>query len=653
MMLFFEDAELNEFGTTGTQLGEIVKKIDAAIEKLGSANYLQESITSMEDSARSLARTMNSGMVLESNKFREQLFESYEGVVKLGGKFSDITEAVEGFAAGMNKVVFMTNQSTASGEKFGEALFAMERSTGIQSKELGTMTAEYMRFEGSQIKSIESMQKISKIARVSGADSKSVLNDVKDYITKLDAFGFKNGIEGLAKMSTQARLLRTEIKDIGAFELGKSVLDPEKAIEVASNLQMLGGAIGDLGNPFKLMNMGMNDVEELQKQLIDLSANAYNVNKETGKIEIDPLARQRLMEQAQALNVDYETYVKMGKEAKKAKEVMDALSDTSFGEGMPQEQKDLLASLTEFKGGKMTLDIPGLSAPIDDLEAAMKESPNEIQAALEKYQKTAEMSEKDIASKGLGLQESLNADARAIRDILLRNLNPQERNAIANNLEKGIDIIGKGNKEAQQRIDNERKSAYESSKKIDKDINDEATNMGKGKEGGVTYEDEDGTVITPTTGNNMPEEKKSDAAFSTGNKVLSMGKGQMFNFIKEDEAIFAPDLLKNMDILKNSYNSNFKIKEMMSSEPGNEIGVESNVMKMMAESMTNQKPQSSEVVQKVVASGDINININVNSNGTLSDALMKDRSFTEELKNRVINIIQNKSNISVEKGQMM
>ena len=91
----------------------------------------------------------------------------------------------------------------------------------------------------------------------------------------------------------------------------------------------------------------------------------------------------------------------------------------------------------------------------------------------------------------------------------------------------------------------------------------------------------------------------------------------------------------------------------MSSEPGNEIGVESNVMKMMAESMTNQKPQSSEVVQKVVASGDINININVNSNGTLSDALMKDRSFTEELKNRVINIIQNKSNISVEKGQMM
>ena len=175
-MLFFEDAELNEFNTTGTQLGEIVTKINAAIEKLGSANYLQESITSMEDSARSLARTMNSGMVLESNKFREQLFESYEGVVKLGGKFSDITEAVEGFAAGMNKVVFMTNQSTASGEKFGEALFAMERSTGIQSKELGTMTAEYMRFEGSQIKSIESMQ-----AGYSGA-SESYSNKAKKWL---------------------------------------------------------------------------------------------------------------------------------------------------------------------------------------------------------------------------------------------------------------------------------------------------------------------------------------------------------------------------------------------------------------------------------------------------------------------------------------
>lgn len=649
MMLFTADSTLDEFDQTGTKLNEITSKIDAAIEKLGSPNYLQESITSMEDSARSLSRTMNSGMVLESNKFREQLFESYEGVVKLGGTFKDITEAVAGFAEGMNKVVFMSNQATSSGEKFGEALFAMERSTGIQSKELGKMTAEYMRFEGSQIKSIESMQKISKIARVSGADSKSVLNEVQGYISKLDAYGFKNGIEGLAKMSTQAKILRTDIDKIGAMKLADDLLNPEKAIEVASNLQMLGGAIGDLGSPFKLMNMGMNDVEELQNQLIDLSANAYNVNKETGKIEIDPLSRQRLREQATALGVTYEEYVKMGKEAKKAKEVMDALSDTSFGDGMPQEQKDLLASLTEFKGGKMTLDIPGLSAPIDDLEAAMKDSPNEIQAALEKYQKTAELSEKDIASKGLGLQESLNADARAIRDILLRNLTEDQRNTIANNLEKGIDIIGKSNEKAQERISNQEKRADKDWKDLENQIDRDATKVGQGK-GGEKFEEEDMTNGT-TSGDEMKEE--NDATFSTGKKVLSMGKGQMFNFIKDDEAMFAPDLLKNMDILKNSYNSNFKIKEMMSSEPSNETGIESNAIKMMAESIPNQKPQSSEVVQKVVASGDINININVNSNGTLSDALMKDRSFTEELKSRVINIIQNKSNISVEKGQMM
>jgi hypothetical protein len=433
------------------------------------------------------------------------------------------------------------------------------------------------------------------------------------------------------------------------MKLADDLLNPEKAIEVASNLQMLGGAIGDLGSPFKLMNMGMNDVEELQNQLIDLSANANNVNKETGKIEIDPLSRQRLREQATALGVTYEEYVKMGKEAKKAKEVMDALSDTSFGDGMPQEQKDLLASLTEFKGGKMTLDIPGLSAPIDDLEAAMKDSPNEIQAALEKYQKTAELSEKDIASKGLGLQESLNADARAIRDILLRNLTEDQRNTIANNLEKGIDIIGKSNEKAQERISNQEKKADKDWKDLENQIDRDATKVGQGK-GGEKFEEEDMTNGT-TSGDEMKEE--NDATFSTGKKVLSMGKGQMFNFIKDDEAMFAPDLLKNMDILKNSYNSNFKIKEMMSSEPSNETGIESNAIKMMAESIPNQKPQSSEVVQKVVASGDINININVNSNGTLSDALMKDRSFTEELKSRVINIIQNKSNISVEKGQMM
>jgi hypothetical protein len=52
----------------------------------------------------------------------------------------------------MNKVVFMTSDMTKNGETFASSLVAMEKSTNKTSKELGTMTSEFMRLEGSQIK---------------------------------------------------------------------------------------------------------------------------------------------------------------------------------------------------------------------------------------------------------------------------------------------------------------------------------------------------------------------------------------------------------------------------------------------------------------------------------------------------------------------
>jgi hypothetical protein len=137
------------------------------------------------------------------------------------------------------------------------------------------------------------MQDIARTARLSGVQSNKLLDEVKGSLSKVDSYGFKGGVDGLTKMATQAQLLRTSVDEIGALSKAQDFWDPEKAIETAANLQMLGGAIGDLGDPYKLMNMGMNDVGELQDQMTKLAANAFKINKETGEIDIDPLSRQR------------------------------------------------------------------------------------------------------------------------------------------------------------------------------------------------------------------------------------------------------------------------------------------------------------------------------------------------------------------------
>ena len=655
MMWLFADTVSEEWSQKGTGPTTPLDQMAGALNALKNPETTLRGLTEIDDSVKKLQKTMGGGIVLESSNFREQLMASYEGVLKMGGKFEDITNAVEGLSDGMEKVVYLTNAVVDSGERIvrangqvdivyrgaAESMVALAKSTNMTEKEVGGMVSSFMRLEGSQVKSIETMQKITKSARMSGVDSKKLLDEVKGSLGKIDSYGFKNGIEGMTKMAIQAQQLRTSVDEIGALSKSVDLWDPEKAIETAANMQMLGGAIGNLGSPFKLMNMGMNDVEALQNEMIDLAANAFKVNKETGEIDISNISRMRLKEQADAMGTSLENMTKIGREAKKSQEVISEISQTDFGANLPEDQKKLLASLTEFKGGKMILDLPNFNTT--DLAQDIEKNPERLKQALEEYQKTAEKSDRQIAEKGLTLQESLDANTRIIRDSLLMSLEKTDKDTILNDFYKGVDVIKENFANATKE---NTEIAYQGTKGLLNNMNekskiepmsDEKKEELKKKaklksEGKQAERDVEGTI-------------NKDAAFSTGNKVLSLGKGEMFNFIKEDEAVFAPNLLNNLDILKKTYEDSIKIKN---SFEGNRSLANMKEMSTAAPSTTTK----TESTQKIEASGNINININVTSAGTLSEALMKDRTFTQELKDRVMTIIKDKSKIGVEKGQV-
>lgn len=667
-MLFFDaDTVNNEFNNLGTTLNDFTEKLKGALDKLASGENLQRTITEMDDSAKKLQKTMASGMVFESANFREQLLKSYEGVLKMGGTFKDITESVGGLSEGMGKVVFLTNSLVDSGERIkksngeveivyrnaAESMVALSKSTGIGGKEIGNMVSEFMRFEGSQVKSIETMQKISETARKSGLQSKKLLEDVQRQMKNIDSYGFKNGVEGLTKMVAQAQRLRTSVDEIGALSSAQGLWDPEKAIETAANLQMLGGAIGDLGNPFKLMDMGMNDVGKLQDEMTKMAANAFKINEATGEIEIDPLSRQRLKEQANAFGKSLEEYTKIGREAFKAQEVINKMNLTGFGQDMPKESKDLLSSLTEVKGGKMTLDIPGFKT--DDLEAAMKENPKAVESALEEYQKKANMSEKQLAEQGLGLQETMARDQRIIRDTLILQLDAAQRQDIVDTFDKGIDkMMGATKEGAQQAAEVGRDSignlnkAFENVSKSSDWKKEEQVIKNMKEEERINMMEENKTntwgnsKFDPDASKKLPSTKPRDGMFGTGGKTLLTEEGKLFEFIKNDEAVFAPNLIENLNILEKTYKDSVKISQMLPSMM--------TLPTTPVPSKTESQVIKQETTQKVEASGDINININVTSNGTLSDMLSRDGEFNENIKRKILNIIDRKGNFMADKG---
>ena len=69
--------------------------------------------------------------------------------------------------------------------------------------------------------------------------------------------------------------------------LAEKFLDPEGAIDFAAKMQVIGGAAGDLTDPFKLMYMATNDLEGLMDAIVDTAAASATFNEETGEFGFD------------------------------------------------------------------------------------------------------------------------------------------------------------------------------------------------------------------------------------------------------------------------------------------------------------------------------------------------------------------------------
>ena len=120
-------------------------------------------------------------------------------------------------------------------------------------------------------------------------------------------------------------------------------------------------------------------------------------NEETGEFKITGVEMRRLREQARALNMNYEDLANTAVKAAKEQRVMESLDFT----GLNDQQKQLVANLAEIgTDGQIKLNIPGFE-DITDVSKLTKEQFE----ALEKYQETSQMSEKDIAAKSLSIQD--------------------------------------------------------------------------------------------------------------------------------------------------------------------------------------------------------------------------------------------------------
>ena len=205
------------------------------------------------------------------------------------------------------------------------------------------------------------MSDVLSTGRQMGVVMETFLKSVSSEIKLINTYQFEGGVEGLSRMVARAQRLGVAMSDVTG--LAENLLDPEGAIEFAAQMQVIGGAASDLTDPFKLMYMASNDLEGLQKAIIDTASAAATFDETKEKFVISPATQRQLRDQAKAMGMNYQD---LADAATKAARESAVLSQMEFTEGISPEDKELIASMAQIgRGGAAEIKIPG----VDELVA--------------------------------------------------------------------------------------------------------------------------------------------------------------------------------------------------------------------------------------------------------------------------------------------
>jgi hypothetical protein len=644
-LLFSTDPVLTEFDAKGENLKSLAQGLREAFDVSISAENTLRTLTAIDSEAKKLSRTIASGIVVDSGNFRDRLFQIQNNVNDIGGSFQDVVDVVTDLNAETGKLTLPSEQATIQ-------TIELAKATNQTAKEAGKMVGTFMSFTKGQKTAVNEMAKIAKIARQSGVEAKTLLTSISADLAKLDKYNFKSGSDGLTKMSAEAQRLGTTLSEIGVFDIADKLVDPENAVETAANLSMLGGSVEGLTNPFQLMGDAANNVENLQSKLIDLAKSAFKIDETTGAIETNFVAQQRLKSQVEALGGNYDNFLKLGRAAAKEQLVLNKLISSGVDTSkISEDQMNLVKSLTEVgEGGKLELRIPGFET--ENLAKTLKDDKGALTSALEKYQEMASKTDRELAEQSITIEESQAADIRAIRDTVMRGLSPKERNkliedskkiqsGVAEEFKKGAEKLKSVPTEVLTGFDTvvtEFTDAAKSSIPSDEDVERKLTEEKK-----QAREQSKATIIPPTM----------DAIFGdNNNKVLTTGKGEIFNFIKEDEAVFAPDAIKNIGVLKETYLKFMGVSKSLPSE----VKLIEPPTSDTSKKLKQQIETTSNIVTTNKNEDTVNVNINLNIDGkslpsNLADMLFKNPATVRDLENKVLDVLDKKDILRSSKGR--
>jgi len=323
----------------------------------------------------------------------------------LGGKFEDAGKTLESVAKASRRNVIASKEDV-------KELFSTSQ---ILNKDVTTIVDSFAKvgvmYSDISEKVLESINYANSI----GVNAKNVMADVLANTDQLSRFNFAGGVQGLTKMAAQASMLRFDMKQ--TFELADKVLDPDKAIEVASAFQRLGVSAGNLTDPFMLMNQSINDPSGLQDSLINVAKQFTYFDEQTKTFKINPQGILTLREMEAQTGVSAKAMREAALSAADFDKRLGDIKKTGKIAGFSEDDQKLITNLSRM--GKEGYEIKVKEDGKDVYKRLAYVNEQQLKATLD-AEKTKPETIEDVQRNQLSTQESMAASLREINEKILR-----------------------------------------------------------------------------------------------------------------------------------------------------------------------------------------------------------------------------------------
>ena len=330
--------------------------IDATAEWMRFEDRAVKALRSTGQSGEQL-RSITNHLIKDTANLARQYGVTFDELTKFQQKFSEITkstavlssDSMEDFAA-LTKVF-----GDSAPFEWAEAMQKFGMSTKTSNTWLGRASIE---------------------AKALGLNSELFAKEMAKSVGLQNRLNFRNGIQGLEKMTGLAMRLGTSIESLSKhidIDSG-SFSDIEKSIESSAKLQRLGGSFGAaFSNPLEVMAEGMFDAESAMERVAKALEGKGTFDKATGQVNMGWYDKKSIGVAAEALGITADEARTIANNQVKGNAIEQDLKKSGLYGNFSQENIDAIKNLAQYNPENQQFEITYTDSYGNEQKAGLKE----------------------------------------------------------------------------------------------------------------------------------------------------------------------------------------------------------------------------------------------------------------------------------------